>query len=72
MLGEPHAAVVTVQLSAALIANAHDLAAAGLAFTDVLDDETRSKLADLAVRKNHPDIAAELAAAVTTKTGEPA
>ncbi|MDJ0960272.1 MAG: glycosyltransferase [Acidimicrobiia bacterium] len=72
MLGEPHAAVVTVQLSAALIAGAHDLASAGLAFTDVLDSDTRSKLADLAVRKNQPDIAAGLVAAVPTKTGEPA
>ena len=64
------AAVVAMQLTAALVSGLEDLATAGLEFADGLDDETRSKLAALAARKQLTQIASRLATPAMAKTGD--
>ncbi len=69
MTAEPHAPVAAIQLSAALISRADDLAEAGLAFADLLDDTARRRLIDLARRKDRNGFAERLASVASRKIG---
>lgn len=59
-LGGSNSALFTTLVTAALVAGDHDLASKALGFLDRADGESLSKLADLAQRKGHLELAQAL------------